>query len=113
MDIQRMTLLLIQLVALLFPFVALVLRLTITEVDEMGPDGGWLPVRDLVLVGGGFSLIFLTGASILLVQVIVRTTGYGLTTPFGLALAFLLVSLVLFGLITVVFLWGVLVSDTE
>jgi hypothetical protein len=111
MELRQTTLFLIELNALLFPFLAVLLRMTIGEVSSLQDAHPWIPVGDLVLVGGGFSMIFLIGSLILLVQVVVRTAGYGVATPLGLALVFLLVSLVLFGLITVVFLWGVLVAD--
>ena len=101
MDLQQMTLLLIQLVALLFPFLGIVLQMTIGQLRDVDETQHWLPVRDIVLVGGGFSVIFLTGATILLVNVVIRTTQYGIATPFGLALTFLLASLVIFGLVSV------------
>lgn len=113
MDIQQSTIPLIQLIALLFPFLGLLLEVTITEVRDIQQSLWHVPIADLVLVGGGFSFIFLTGSTILLVRVLMRTSGYGMETPFGLALLFLLISLVIIGIITIVFLWGVLMSDID
>lgn len=113
MEPQQLRIQLIQLIALLFPFLAMVLRMTIAEVEELEPAHQRAPVQDIVLIGGGFSMIFLIGAAILMVNTMIRSTGYGLETPFGLALAFVVISLLMFGIITLIFLRSVLVSNID
>jgi len=108
---QQLRLQLIELIALLFPFLTLVLRLTISEVKDRDASSGRFSMEDLVLIGGGFSLIFLIWAAIILINATIRAADVSFDTAFGLSLIFLLASLVIFGAITLVFISEVAISD--
>jgi len=107
---QQLRIQLIELIALLFPFLTLVLRLTITEMKERESSQGRLSSEDFVLIGGGFSIIFLIWAAIILINATIRAAGIGFRTEIGLSLTFILLSLVTFGAITLVFI-SEIVSD--
>lgn len=110
---QQLRLQLIELIALLFPFLAVLIRMTIMDVERISGESEGSLVHHAVLFGGGLSLVFLVAAAMLLVNTMIQDSDVGLNEPVGLALALVLLSLLLFGSITLVFIRGVMATKIE